>query len=95
MLFWYGKEEVSRAALQAKASLDDGKWKYSDCYCNGCRKESKLIRSRFACMECIEIDLCRKCMALYEDEPTEIDGCEGHIFLDATLRDRIHRGEME
>jgi tetratricopeptide (TPR) repeat protein len=86
MLFRYGKLEASRKALQAEATLEKGEWTYSsNYYCNGCGKDGPLIRSRFVCMECTDVDLCEKCRELYEEGTLQLSDCTSHIFLDATL----------
>ena len=54
--------------------------------CDVCGLQVSTLRGWYVCRTCADVDLCRRCMDLYNSKAELLDKCQAHAFFEATSK---------
>jgi tetratricopeptide (TPR) repeat protein len=77
----------ARIAYQQQAIRKDGILRYTGWRCDGCGTD--ILRERFVCVGCEDVDFCKKCSNQYKKGKLEVKDCKGHDLFDVSLPSKL------
>lgn len=80
----FGKDENNAQAAYrfSVRCLGDGHPDFSGIHCNGCNHQITVDMGFHVCTQCVDTDLCDRCMADYSTTALAPATCSGHAFFD-------------